>query len=286
MNVLSSLSTPPPLLRTIVKRVEDIPGLTGVCAGFEAGEWRYDHLAEHIVEWLPEFALNEREFNALSGANARRALRTAAETIYKSSKYASRGEVGEILLHAIIRQEFGSVPAISKVFFKDAPNDTVKGFDAVHVVEADDGLELWLGEVKLYRDVASAVRDVVSELNEHTRIAYLRSEFAAIWRKVDHEHPHRAALEQLLASNVTMDHVFERLCIPVLLIYDSPTVAAHNRTDAAYEAAITSEFESHHQRFCNTQLPREIKIILILLPMNNKVKLLERFDAKLKGMTV
>ena len=34
--------------------------------------------------------------------------------------------------------------AISKVFFKDSPNDTVKGFDAVHVVESLDGLELWL----------------------------------------------------------------------------------------------------------------------------------------------
>jgi HamA len=277
---------PPRLLRTIVKRVEDVPGLAGVCAGFEASEWRYDQLAEHITEWLPEFALNEREFNALSGVNARRALRAAAETIYNSSKYASRGEVGEILLHAIIRQEFDSVPAISKIFFKDAPNDTVKGFDAVHVVEAADGLELWLGEVKLYHDVLSAVRDVVEELNQHTRIPYLRSEFAAIWRKVDRDHPHRTALEQLLAGNTTMDEVFERLCIPVLLTYDSPTVAAHKRTDATYDAAITAEFEKHHQRFCSAQLPSEIRIILILLPMNNKAKLLGSFDAKLKGMMV
>ena len=152
------------------------------------------------------------------------------------------------------------------------------------MVEAPDGLELWLGEVKLYQDVASAVRDVVDELNRHTRIPYLRSEFAAIWRKVDQDHPHPKALEPLLAGNVTMDDVFKRLCIPVLLTYDSKTVAAHSRTDAAYEAAITSEFEKHHQRFRSAKLPSEVKIILILLPMNNKARLLERFDAKLKGM--
>ena len=64
----------------------------------------------------------------------------------------------------------------------------------------------------------------------------------------------------------------------------APTVAAHSRTDAAYEGAITSEFEKHHQRFRSASLPSEIKIILILLPMNNKARLLERFDAKLKGM--
>lgn len=275
---------PLPLLRTVVKRADDVPGLTGLCAGFESGEWRYDQLAEHIVEWIPEFALNDREFAALNGVNARRALRTAAETVYRSSKYATRGEVGEILLHAIIRQEFGSVPAISKVFFKDAPNDTVKGFDAVHVVEAIDGLELWLGEVKLYQDVASAVRDVVTEIRQHTAIPYLRSEFAAIWRKIDPSHPHHKALQPLLAGNASMDEVFKRLCLPVLLTYDSRTVAAHTKANAAYETALITEFERHHQRFAGANLPDEIRIILILLPMNNKAKLMERFDAKLKGM--
>ncbi len=277
---------PRPLLRAIIRRVEALSGLAGVCAGFEAGQWRYDQLAEHILEWLPEFALNEREYGTLTGANARRKLRAAAETIYTSSKYTSRGEVGEILLHAIIRQEFGSIPTISKIFFKDAPNDTVKGFDAVHVVEASDGLELWLGEVKLYQDIASAVRDVVNELKEHTKIPYMRSEFAAISRKLDHSHPHHDALRKLIAHNVTMDEVFKRLCIPVLLAYDSSTVAAHSCSDDAYEKAIVSEFERHYQRFVGMDLPAEIKIILILLPMNNKAKLLDHFDTKLKGMTV
>jgi hypothetical protein len=89
---------PPPLVRAIVKHLKDVPGLVGLCAGFEGGGWRYDQLAEHIVEWLPEFALNDREFSALNGVNARRALRAAAETVYNSSKYGNRGEVGEILL--------------------------------------------------------------------------------------------------------------------------------------------------------------------------------------------
>ena len=286
MYPVSSPLMPPPLLRAIVKRVECVPGLAGVCAGFEAGRWRYDQLAEHILEWLPEFALNEREYSALTGATARRRLREAAQTIYTSPKHANRGEVGEVLLHAIIRQEFGSIPAISKVFFKDAPNDTVKGFDAVHVVEVSDGLELWLGEVKLYKDIVSAIRVVANELRQHTTIPYLRSEFATIWRKLDHSHPHRDALRPLLESNASMDDVFARLCIPVLLAYDSATVATHNQTNDVYEAAIISEFEQHYHRFIGVDLPAEIKIILILLPMNNKAKLLNCFDAKLKGMTV
>jgi hypothetical protein len=31
---------PSPLLRAIVKRADDVPGLAGLCAGFEAGQWR------------------------------------------------------------------------------------------------------------------------------------------------------------------------------------------------------------------------------------------------------
>ena len=276
---------PPAFLRAIVKRVECLPGLAGLCAGFEAGEWRCDQLAEHMIEWLPEFALNDREYRTLTGANARRQLRAAAQSIYTSPKYETRGEVGAILLHAIIRQEFGSVPIISKIFYKDAPNDTVKGFDALHIVEATSGLELWLGEVKLYQDFASAVRDVVKELQQHTTIPYLRTEFAAIWRKLDPTHPHHDALQNLLMGNISMDDVFTRLCIPVLLAYDSSTVARHNRTDAAYETEITTEFERHYHRFAGTDLPAELKIILILLPMNTKAKLVDRFDAKLKGMS-
>ena len=280
------MTAPPPLLRAIVKRANDVPGLAGLCAGFEAGTWRYDQLAEHVIEWLPEFALNDREYQALSGVNARRSLRAAAETIYRSSKYVNRGEVGEILLHAIIRQEFGSIPAISKIFFKDSPNDTVKGFDAVHVVEGADGLELWLGEVKLYQNVTSAVRDVVTELHQHTAIPYMRSEFAAIWRKLDPDHPHHDSLRLLLADNASMDEVFTRLCIPVLLTYDSETVAAYTKSDSSYEAAIIAEFEHYHSKFSGSTLPAEIRIILILLPMNDKAKLLERFDAKLKGIMI
>src|SRR4051794_5347603 len=105
---------PDPFLRAIVKQIDTLPGLTGVCAGFEEEAWRSEHLADHLLEWLPEFALNDREYTSLRGANAVRRLKEAARTVYTSDKYERRGELGEILLHAIIRQEFGSVPIISK----------------------------------------------------------------------------------------------------------------------------------------------------------------------------
>jgi hypothetical protein len=219
----------------------------------------------------------------VAGYNARRAMRRAAEAVYKSENYAKRGEVGEILLHAIIRLEFGSEPLVSKIYFLDAPNDTVKGFDAVHIVQADDGLELWLGEVKLYQDAPRAVRDVVEELHRHTKIPYLRTEFAAICKKISPGHPHHQAVTDLLDENTSMDRIFTRVCVPVLLTYDSTALSAHTKSDDDYRRAILAEFEQHHERFANSGLPQEVKIVLILVPTNTKAELLASFDRKLKG---
>lgn len=280
---------PSPFLRVVVDRVElpPAPNLVAMCAGYEGGAWRSDGLAEHLLEWLPEFALNERELRELDHASARQVMRRAAKNLYTSEKYKNRGEIGELLLHVAVRQQFGSIPAVSKIYFKDAANDTVKGFDCVHVVEAADGLELWLGEVKLYEDAAGAVRDVVKELFEHTRAPYLRAEFAAIWRKLDPDAPHRERLRPLLENeNTSLDEIFERLCIPVLLTYDSAAVAAHRRADAAYAAAIAAEVGRHHDRFKAARLPEEVRIVLVLVPMATKADLLKVFDAKLKGQSL
>ena len=88
------------------------------------------------------------------------------------------------------------------IYFKHSWNDTVEGFDCVHVLGADDGLELWLGEVKLYTDAADAGPAVVAELFTRTHVSYLRGEFAAIWRKLDAESPHRGALRPLLGQEM------------------------------------------------------------------------------------
>ncbi len=119
-----------------------------LCAGFERGEWRNDQLADHVMEWLPEFALSHSELNEISHHNALKMTKKAAKIVYQTERYGSRGEFGEILLHIAIRQVYTTIPAVSKIYYKSTVNETVKGFDSVHVVRKDDGLELWIGETK------------------------------------------------------------------------------------------------------------------------------------------
>jgi len=91
-------------------RLDPAPAVRGFCAGYELGRWRNDHFAAHLMNWLPDFALKHSEVEAIGAHNAVEVVARAARSIYKSEKYQKRGELGEIMLHAIVRQTFSTVP--------------------------------------------------------------------------------------------------------------------------------------------------------------------------------
>lgn len=277
--------TPDPFLEVRVHDLAAAPGLSGLCVGYELGTWREDQFASHIMQWLPEFALKYSEWQGLGAHNALQLIAQAARSVYTSKKYKKRGEFGEVLLHIAVRQIFKSIPAIAKFYYKDAPNDTVKGFDAVHVVEVDGDLELWLGEVKFYHDIGAAIGKVVAELQEHLDRDYLRGEFTTITNKLDPTWPHADRLRRLLHSNTSLDEVFRAVCIPVLLTYDSPTVNAHKLVTPAYIAEFEAEVKKHHNTFAaKEELPKQVRVHLFLVPLRSKASLVATLDQRLKKL--
>ena len=277
-----SQEAPDPFLEVRVHDVATAPGLTGLCVGYECGEWRAERLSQHILEWLPEFALSRSEYESIRGYNALPLIRKAARQLYTSDKYAKRGEFGELLLHIAIRQVFGSMPAVSKIFYKSAANETVKGFDAVHVVAINGGLELWLGEVKFYQNLNGAIRDVVAELREHTRRNYLRDEFLLIANKLDPNWKHSAEIRALMNQNKSLDEVFNAVCIPVMLTYDSDAVGTHDKCDASYLAAFEKEVRLAHKDFAGRDLPDQVRIHLFLMPLKAKKALVKAMHERMK----
>jgi hypothetical protein len=279
---------PEPFLKVRVHRAGVAPSLCGLCVGYERNEWRTAQLAHHIFEWLPEFALTPSEYQSMQHANSVKLIRRAAQQVYTSKKFENRGEFGELLLHAIVRQVHNSIPAISKIYYKTANNDTVKGFDAVHVVGPPEDMELWLGEAKFYENIGRAIRDVVAELETHLGTDYLRAEFNLITGKIDDAIPHAEKLKMLLSPNTSLDEVFERVCIPVLLTYESECVKKHTDCDNTYENAFRAEIERHYTSFrtaltTKNLLPKDVTVHLFLLPLAEKKKLLAAFDQKLKS---
>ncbi|MCI5072236.1 DUF1837 domain-containing protein [bacterium] len=237
-----------------------------------------------MINAIPEFALSYCELSKIDPQNVVERIRSAARTIYQTDKFSRRGEFGELLLHLVIRDYYKSIPALSKVYYKDSANNTIKGFDAVHVTVEEDALHLWLGETKFYKDISSAIRDVSSELCDHFNSNFLKNEFLFIQRKLDEQWEHYDTLSSLVDANTSLDKIFTSLKVPVLLTYESPTVDAHNTEDEAYIEAVKKEVEGHKSTFFGKDLPKEIDIILILVPLHKKEQLVNTLHKKLKHM--
>lgn len=283
---LSDLATPARFFTARVELRGESPEMTTLCAGYERGEWRRSDFVNHLFDYLVEFAMKWSQLQDLNSATAYRMIEDAARRVYESESYDKRGEFGELLLHAALRSHFDSEPAVSKLFYKTGDNDTVKGFDCVHVVRPDDeaGLELWLGEAKFYADVTDAMQKAIASLEELTQTERLKREFVLIRGLVDDTWPYAEELKALSAGK-SLDEVFDVLRIPVLLTYNSDAVNAHVRICETYEAALRAEVEGIFERFKgNARLPSDIYIHLILVPLKSKTELNEALHTRLKAL--
>lgn len=284
---------PESFLSLVISDAGDVGDNLTLCAGFERGDWRRDQFASHVMEWLPEFALSHAELREMGHHNAIRLTKKAAKIVYQTEKYGLRGEFGEIFLHIAIRQVYKTVPAVSKIYYKSSVNETVKGFDAVHVVKNGDDLELWIGETKFYNEITRAIRDVCKEIVDHLETDYLRSEFILIQNKIDDSWSEAQELKTLLDENTSLDKVFKRACIPVLLTYDSDVVKAASESNEHYVKDLKVEVESaftslrsklaaaYKERF-SQDLPVTLHVILI--PLKEKVSLIAAMDQRLKAL--
>ena len=269
---------PAPFLEVKLHKLDITPPISSLCAGYECGEWRSSQLAEHTMEWLPEFCLTASELKSLKPGNAFSMIKKAARIVYQTEKYKSRGEFGELFLHMILRQIYKSIPAISKIYFKDSVNHTVKGYDAVHIVQIDGKLELWLGEVKFYNNATDAIRDVIAEIQAHTKQDYLRNEKILLANKIDPDSSFYPTLSKLLDQNTSLDELFDCACIPILITYDSDTLKKHNKTTDDFDKELETEVLAIRQKIekktSNLNLP--VKIHLFLLPLQEKSVLIQK----------
>ncbi len=256
--------------------------LLGLSSGYEDGAFRNNGLADLMFNALPEFALSYSEIESINPKNLMERLRKAVKTIYQTEKFKGRGEFGELLLHLVLQDFYGSVPAISKIYYKTGVNDTVKGFDAVHVVPmGGDTLSLWLGETKFYTSISNAISDVVKELDLHFKTDYLKNEFLLITGKIDNTWPYADKLKSLVDPKTSLDNVFERLVVPVLLTYESKTVKSHMIDSSAYKVELEKELRKYNELFKSKGLPDKIEIKLILVPIHTKKDLSTILNEKL-----
>lgn len=261
-----------PLLKCLKRDDQIDPKFSVFCAGYEQTRWRAEELVRDFFRrHLASFALTYSEWKQINGDNAAAALARSAKQVYNTNNYMRRGEFGELFLHGILRDFYNAEPAVSKIYFLDTPNDTAKGYDAVHAVINDNNeLDLWLGEAKLYENMRSAISEITKSINQHIENNFLRKEFLAVTNKLDSNWEHYDALKDLLDDNTSLDEIVDRLVIPVLLTYQSTTIGNHREASEKYKKELIDEAENAWHIF-NNKVPGDfpLTIYFVVLPLEN-----------------
>ena len=182
--------------------------------GFDFGKFRYDALTEILMDSIVDFAFGYH--TGILKKYDRRKLVEAAKSIYNikefsevkkiyvdndslisdcelkdENKYLKRGEFGELILHLLLRDFIGTVPLISKIYFKDADGATVHGFDLIHIGPdlSNHGKDsLYFGESKLYsrkngRAGQYGISDLIEDIKSHFKSDFLYREITLIGKK-------------------------------------------------------------------------------------------------------
>jgi HamA len=254
------------------------------CAGYELGKWRCKDFAFHLAEWLPDYALPEEELR-MNHANSLLKINQAAIRVYTSAKYEKRGEAGEIALHAVCRDFFGTIPISPRVFYKSASNDVVKAFDMVHArFPSDSPIEIWLGESKLYTSGSSAISEAISSIKAHIDAGFLSNEKILLGPQIPKTTPRYAEVSSIFKKQTSLDELLSRAVFAIGILCDSLSAKDAKERDAQYLAGVKKELEAFTVTLNASGLPAKFKMVFIYIPLPSKAQLVEAFDARLKGL--
>jgi hypothetical protein len=273
---------PDPFLEIRYHAVTPQPPTTVLCAGYEGGGWRSARFADHLFNWLPYAALSQEHQLAFSANNFVEMLRLAAAHVYNTKKTVTRGEIGELMLHLACILHFKTIPVMCKLVLKSSSNDTVKGFDGVHLLPKDSSFELWLGESKFYIDPADAIREAVKSIKDHILPHFLNTEKAMIFGHVASDIPYRDEVLKLFKSQTSGDELLKRAVFPVLIAYESSAVVAHNIVADPYVLSLKQEVETLRTFFGAKAAGITLRFELLFIPLGKKKEVVDKFDKLLE----
>ncbi len=310
-NILkTTMSTPFNSEKIIIHKINDAE-LSTFLVGFDiddSGESKYriKPLINKLSDVIYEFAFGFHDGEETSNNEILGKLTEAAQSIYKidafqkvkdiydndgsitddlNDKYLRRGEFGELILHLLLRDFHNTIPLLSKIYFKDSFGATVHGFDAVHI--EPNSKTLWLGESKLYKNGKTGIKALIQDIEEHFQSDYLNNEFLIVSKKLKHFdniHEKDYWLDLMSKSTKLVDQL-DSINIPLLCTFDSDLFTNHSdENDQTFINEYLAEMRELKKYFDdnnNHPLKTKLNIILVLLPVQNKIELVKGLHNKL-----
>lgn len=269
-----------------------------------------NEFSKAILNTVPEYVYAQYENPDILQTDAVDKLREAAKSIYKIKDYdlmrrwyldgdtdayeelkkspsSRRGEFGELLLHLILRDFKGTIPLVSKVYFKDAFGVPAHGFDSVHITPNDE--TLWLGESKFYTDSKLGIKNLLGDLDEHFKTDYLNEQFIIIKKNLENNSiPQRDEwIKKLTTCNKLQDKL-KVINIPLLCTYPHDIYNLYSDMGCdettEYHELNVRDLKDYFDSNYNHPLKKHLNIILILFPIKNKKELIIKLHERLWHM--
>jgi len=193
------------------------------------------------------------------------------------------GFYGEVLLDLILRVFCKTnVIAARGYFYSPIENSEPKGFDAFHLLERNEELELWFGEAKFYSSYKKAIRPVLEKLETSLSDDYLRRNLIAIITEREHISAHNPHFDALLDSwmdNPSINLIEEMKLRNMRLVY--PIFIAYEKLDKddyfqSIKKCIDYISEECAQKGVNIPATFDYKLFFIFLPMSKVKQIKER----------
>lgn len=269
-----------------------------------------NEFANSIINTIPEYVFAQYENPDIPQTDAVEKLREAAHSIYKIKDFDvmrrwyldhdetakaelenmsanRRGEFGELLLHLLLRDFKGTIPLISKVYFKDAAGVPAHGFDAVHISPNEN--ILWLGESKFYLDGKAGIKELLKDLSKHFTRNFLDEQFIIIKKNLENNSiPQREEWIKTISSCSKLRDKISMINIPMLCTYPHDIYqhfADLTVPDAvSYHEANIRALKEYFDTNNTHPLQSQLNIILLLFPVRDKDELVKVLHEKLWHM--
>jgi hypothetical protein len=268
--------------------------LLSVVNDFESGNWRRQKFEHFIWNNIKDTALSQTEREALIGEE-QTVLTKSAKNLRLLDGDEKGGEIGEILLYAIMKKYYSALPVVPKIFYKQNRNDYAKGADSIHITLNRDGtFSLWLGEAKFYNSLDNArLNSIVESVHNMFIDDKLRKELNIVTSIKDldlfiTDVTLLSDIKHKLSDGISLDDIKQQLHVPILILHQCDITKDNTDDFDEYKQKIKEEHIKKAETFMSKQDTKfddvynykEIKFHLILFPVPDKSILVERFYKK------
>ena len=272
--------------------------------------FRFNEFADAIIETVPEYVFAQYSDPNIPQTNIVSRVRESAKSVYKIKEYDlmrkaclnndataqseldklpfnKRGEFGELLLHLILRDFHGTIPLISKAYFKDSSGIPAHGFDSVHISPTEQ--ILWLGESKFYSDSKQGVSALIDDIKTHFIKDYLDEQILIIKKNLECNNiPQRDEWIATLNNASKLSERLNMINIPLLCTYPHDIYNIHSdlNTDTAlaYHEIDVRGLKKYFDDNNDHPNKLHLNIILMLFPVQDKKELVRILHEKLWHM--